>query len=278
MGSGMGSRTGSGRDAARGRVQYHQAGSTTAEILIDAGGVPGRRIDPDYVWREVELVDARVAEQAPSFAREGLCFVDAPSCLEREPPLTRAAFERLRPRYEAELAELLTRELGARASLIFDHTLRTESQHGEGRPPSYHVHCDYNRYSASKRLRELLGAEQAARWLAGALAIVNVWRPLAVVERAPIGFIRPRSMAPRDWVEVDIVFPDRRGQIRGVAYDPDHEWVWLSAMRPSEAALFTVYASHSVEGVAHAAVELVSEQPEARARRSVESRAFVRLS
>lgn len=256
--------------AARARVQYHEAGTRGAEILIDAEGVAGRRIDPDYVWADIELADARELAEPLRFESEGLCFVEAPSCLE-----SGGDFEQLRPRYEAELCALLEAQIGARESIVFDHTLRSEV--GQGRPPSYHAHCDYNVQSAAKRLRELVDESRAEQWLAGDFAIVNVWRPLgSPVERAPIAFVRPQSMATRDWVKVDIVFPARRGQIMGVARSPAHEWVYLSAMRPNEAALFTVYASRGVTGVAHAAVALEGSEG-ARPRRSIESRVFVAL-
>lgn len=257
----------------RGRVQYHEAGTIRAEILIDAGGVAGRRIDPDYRWVEVELADARVPELAPDFASEGLCFVVAPSCVGHPD-----AFAKLQAAYELELQALLERELGARECVVFDHTVRGELGESGTRPPSYHVHCDYNEHSAAKRLRELVGPDRAELWLGSRFAVVNVWRPLlAPVERAPIAFVRPASMAAQDWVDVDIVFPTRRGQIVGVAHNPGHRWVYLSAMRPAEVAVFCVYANTGVGGVAHAAVELVPTPLDARPRASLESRVFVRL-
>lgn len=261
----------SGIERARGRVQYHEPGSATARILIDAGGVAGRRIDPEYRWVTVELCDARGLESGPTFEEDGLCFVRGPTCL-RGP----AQFEGLRAEYEHELVRLLESRLGAREVVVFDHTIRVE---GQGfRPPSYHVHCDYNAHSAAKRMVERLGEARAQQWQRGRFAIVNVWRPLGyAVERSPLGFVRPASMVADDWVEVDIIFPSRRGQIRGVAWNPAHRWVYLGGMQPLEAALFTVYANVGVVGVPHAAVELVGTPEHARPRQSVESRMFVRF-
>ncbi len=254
-----------------GRVQYHDTASESAQILIDADGIRGNRIDPEYRWVEVELTNVRQDPRAPTFADEGLCFVTAPSCL-RAPE----DFDARRSDYEDELCAMLETTLDAREVILFDHTLRGR---GEGRrPPSFHVHCDYNAHSARKRMRERLGEERAATWSAGHFAVVNVWRPLLhPVERSPLGFVLPSSVAPRDWIEVDIVFPDRRGQVRGLRHAPDHRWIHLEHMRPDEAAIFTVYATHGVGGVPHAAIELVDGPEAARARQSIESRAFVRF-
>ncbi len=254
-----------------GRVQYHEPGRSHAQILIDAGGVPGRRIDPDYQWMEVALENARDPGAAPSFADDGLCFVAAPAC-----PVDPASFASQRAGYEAALIETLERELGAAEAVVFDHTIRAED---EGyRPPSYHVHCDYNANSAAQRLTDELGESRAALWQRGPFAVVNMWRPLAhPVQRAPLAFVRPSSVVASDWVDVDIVFPHRRGQIRGLAWSPAHRWVFLDRMQPDELAVFTVYANEGVAAVPHAAVQLGNAPENAPPRRSIESRLFVRF-
>ena len=221
----------------RGRVEYHEPGATDAQILIDAGGVAGRRIDPDYRSVTVDLRDARGLERAPTFDEDGFCFVPAPRSVQVPGDLAPHQGQ-----YERELIEWVQPHLGAREVVVFDHTIRGS---GEGtRPPSYHVHCDYSAYSARKRMIELLGEARTERWHRGRFAIVNLWRPLVYpVERAPLGLVRPASIVAADWVHVDIVFPSRRGQLRGLAWNPAHRWVYLERMRPDEAALFTVYAN-----------------------------------
>ncbi len=123
----------------------------------------------------------------------------------------------------------------------------------------------------------MTGEREAQRWHAGPFAVVNVWRPLAhPIQRAPIGFVRPGSVEPGDWLDVDIVFPDRRGQVRGLRYNPAHQWLVWPTMTVDEAAIFATYANEGVNGIAHAAVELLDAPPEAMPRQSIESRAFVR--
>jgi len=244
-----------------GRVQYHRDASRTARILIDAGGVVGNRIDPPYEWVDVRLHDAR--DDAPTWERDRVVFTGAPA----------VDLEAL-PEYEPRLRSLIAAQLEAEEVVVFDHTVRGP---GAGaRPPSHHVHCDYNAWSARTRMQTLLGS-RASSWADNEFAIVNVWRPIVeTVHRDPIGFVLPRSVDPDDWLDVDIVFPDRKGQVRGLRHAPDHHWVTLPDMTPDQAAIFATYASAGIDGVAHAAVDLVDAPKDAPPRRSLESRAFVR--
>ena len=261
------------RAVPRARVRYHEPLEAGAPIQIDAGGLRGQRIDPRYREAEVELHDVRAEGRITDFefGRDRLAFVDAPTCLDRP-----EALDTRREAYEAELCELLETHAGARELVIFDHTLRGPG--AAARPPSHHIHCDYTAESATKRACELLGPERVASWLAGPFAIVNLWRPLVrPVTRDPIAFVDPATLDPEDWLRVDIVFPDRRGQVRGLRWRPTHRWVHLGAMRPSEVAIFAVYASAGIDGVAHGAVELLEPPGVGPPRLSIESRAFVRL-
>ena len=139
------------------------------------------------------------------------------------------------------------------------------------------MHCDYNAWSAHTRLSALLGEDASARWSNDHFAVVNVWRPLGEpVQRDPIGFVRPESVEPADWLDVDIVFPHRKGQVRGLRHAPGHRWIVMPKMAPTQAAVFATYVSDGVDGIAHAAVELPDAPVDAPVRRSLESRAFVR--
>ncbi len=260
----------------RGRVQYHDEASRHAQILIDADGIAGNRIDPPYHWVDVALFDAR--RDPPSWQDDRLQFVEMPPTelvTGLATGLATDRFDALRDSYEIQLRGLLRTTLDATEVVVFDHTHRGPGAHA--RPPSHHVHCDYNAWSARTRLAALLGPATAEHWARGRFAVVNVWRPLSSpVQRDPIGFVRPRSVNPQDWLDVDIVFPDRRGQVRGLRHDPDHQWVYLPDMRTCDAAIFGTFVSEGIDGVAHAAVELRDGSGDAPARRSIESRAFVR--
>ena len=57
--------------------------------------------------------------------------------------------------------------------------------------PAYHVHGDFDGEAALKRIQTLLGEVKAAEWLDndGHVGILNVWRPINVVEKSPLGFL-----------------------------------------------------------------------------------------
>jgi hypothetical protein len=250
-----------------GTIHYHAPWEPSPAILIDADGVAGRRIDPPLEAREVQLVDAR--DTPVAFASDGIAFVEAPTDATdfQDPEVLR--------RYEEALAQVVAEVTGAREVVIFDHTVRTDDS---ARPPARHAHGDYTAASARQRLTDVLGEERARDWAEGRFGIVNAWRPVgAPVERAPLAFARPDTVAPEDWVDIDIVYPDRRGRITGLLPSSTHEWVYRSRMTPDELAVFRVHDSAGLPAVAHAAVDLAEVPADAPVRRSVESRILVRL-
>lgn len=257
-------------EKASGKVNYHTR-TSTAEILIDAGGIAGNRVDPELNPVVVDLEDVRDANIDLQFTRDGLTFVRAPSKIESFRDL-----DAVKEAYDAELGELLAVETGGSEIVVFDHTLRIDDQ-GK-RPPARHVHGDYNADSAQQRLVDILGEARAAAWAAGHFAIINVWRPIEnVVEQAPLTFAHPATVAVDDWIDIDIVYPDRRGQITGLVWRPTHRWLYLSRMRPDEAAIFRVYDNGGRAAVAHSAAELLDDAGKSSPRQSIESRTLVRF-
>jgi hypothetical protein len=123
----------------------------------------------------------------------------------------------------------------------------------------------------------LLGEDEAARWDAGHYAFVNVWRPVSpVVRSAPLGFVRPRTVQPSDWVTLDLLYPDRVGQIMGLVDNPAHRWIYRSAMTSDEVALFNIHDNRGRPPVAHSAIDLLASDAPRAVRKSLESRTVVR--
>ena len=115
--------------------------------------------------------------------------------------------------YDRELTQLLTEKLGAKEVVIFDHTVRVDDPDAV-RKPARNVHSDYSEDSAKKRLIDLLGPEAAEVWEGEHYAFINVWRPVEQpINSAPLGFVRPSSVDPKDWILLDLIYPDRMGQI-----------------------------------------------------------------
>lgn len=252
----------------RGIVHYHRHSAGRQAYRIDADGVSGRLDSPEHVAIEVLLHDVRCDTHATSFATDGIGFVVAPSAEE----LTAQGWQR---GYDAELEALLVRELGAEEVRVFDHTLRVDDPQALRRP-ARNVHTDFSPRGARERLAMVLGEEQAAIWDAGHYAFVNVWRPVSdVVRSAPLGFVRPRTVEPADWLTLDLIYPDRIGQIMGLVANPDHEWLYRSAMTSDEVVYFNIYDNRGGPPVAHSAIDLL-DTGEPSPRKSLESRTVLR--
>lgn len=247
-----------------GTVHYHHHADERQAFRIDPDGETGRLIAPALFPTDVELHDAR--DEAPSFDEDGVVFLDAPSAAS----FSEAGWRQV---YEAELVELLTSVLGAQTVVPFDHTFRTDDPNA-ARRPARNVHTDLSPASARERLHAILG-EDADAWATGHYAFVNVWRPLSpVVQSAPLGFVKPSTVHPSDWLTLDLVYPDRLGEILGLVANPAHEWIYRSAMTPDEVAVFNIHDNRGHHPVAHSAIDL---HPSTGAvRRSLESRLLVR--
>ena len=148
-----------------------------------------------------------------------------------------------------ETAELVRAVTGASRVVVFDHTLRRRSDGvadrtaGAARQPAIRVHVDQTIASGPQRVREIMG-EEAVALLGGRAAIINVWRPIRHVARDwPLAIADARSIAPDDLIASDLVFPHRRGEIYGLAYDPDQRWRYVPDLTPDEAVLIKCWDS-----------------------------------
>ncbi len=250
-------------------VNYQVDRPEGLQIQVDPNGETGRRIEPEHDRRGVRLHDLRVVPT--DFVTQGLVLLETPSlAVDVRDPETR---DRL---HTPAIETLLKQQLGASDVHVFDHTLR--GFEGE-RVPAQHVHVDYSSDAGSQRLRDVLPPLQAEQWLRGHYGIVNVWQPVEhSVERDPLAFVDVSTVQPDDWVDIDILYPDRRGQIQGLVHNPAHRWYFASRMRPNEAILFNAFDSAGKPPVAHTAAELLNTAPEAPTRTSLETRVLVRYA
>ncbi|MBY8976755.1 hypothetical protein KHP62_13105 [Rhodobacteraceae bacterium NNCM2] len=254
-----------------GTVNYHVHKAERQAFHIDAGGVVGKMISPELVETKVRVNDLRAGEASVSFGKDSVAFV-------HEPTRVRSFTDdgSWKPDYDRELTALLERELGAAEVVVFDHTIRKDDPASD-RKPARNVHSDYSPEGAEKRLIDLLGPECAAEWSKGHYAFINVWRPVEQpINSAPLGFVRPASVAPEDWILIDLIYPDRRGHIMGLAANRNHEWLYLSRMTPDEVAFFNIYDNRGLPSIGHSAVDYVEDESLKTIRQSIESRTLVR--
>jgi hypothetical protein len=205
-------------------------------------GVP--RTTTVYRERMVEIRDLRPAAPTFSLDREGFQLLTAPSSVHDF-----GHEDAIRNRYYAETVALLEAVTGAARIVVFDHTIRrrvpgaTDRAVGVPRQPVPRIHNDYTVKSGPQRVRDLLGTD-AAELLQRRFAVINVWRPIrGPVQDAPLAVCDARSVAARDLVATDLVYPDRVGEIYYVSFNPSHRWFYAPAMRTDEVLLIKCYDS-----------------------------------
>lgn len=252
-------------------VNYHVHKPERQAFELDAGGIVGNLITPELAPTKIEVLDERDVGRQTSFTKQSVGFISFPTNVE-----TFDDDQDWRATYDAELAALLTKEVGAKEVIIFDHTVRVDDPDAV-RKPARNVHCDYSQEGAEQRLIGILGQDQAAEWAAGRYAFINVWRPIeAPINSAPLGFVLPSSVASEDWILLDLIYPDRKGQIMGLAANPDHQWIYVSKMSPDEVAYFNIFDNQGRPSIAHSALDMAEDPNINTVRKSIESRTLVR--
>ena len=252
-------------------VNYHVHKPERQAFQLDAGGIIGNLIAPELAPTQVEVIDERTVGVGTTFAENSVGFTAFPTAV-----TSFGADNAWRNTYDAELTKLLTTEVAAKEVIIFDQTVRIDDPEAV-RKPARNVHSDYSAQGAKQRLIDILGAEKAAEWETGRYAFINVWRPIeAAINSAPLGFILPSSVADEDWILLDLIYPDRKGQIMGLAANPAHEWIYMSRMTPDEVAYFNIYDNSGRPSIGHSALDMVEDPNIHAVRQSIESRTLVR--
>lgn len=254
-------------------VNYHVRKDAPQAFEFDVDGIIGNLISPELVPTDIQVTDLRDGSFRPNFETDGIIFVEAASHV--------SDFETSKgwqATYERELTALLTREIGAKEVIVFDHTVRIDDPQAKRRP-ARNVHNDYNRAGADQRLIDIVGEARAKAFHEAGFGFVNVWRPVEhVIESSPLGFIRPSSMQSSDWMDIGLIYPNRFGQILGVAASGAHEWFYKSRMTPDEAIIFNIYDNRGRPHLAHSALDMPGDADVTVPRKSVESRTLVRYA
>ena len=254
-------------------VNYHIKSDIPQAFEFDVDGIIGNLVSPELSRKIVEVTDLRDAASQVSFDEDGILF------LHRSTNVRDFSDERAwRPVYDAELMGLLKEQIGARDVIVFDHTVRIDDPNA-ARRPARNVHNDYNTAGAEQRLIDLVGENRAEDFHKAGYGFVNVWRPIEhVIQSSPLGFIRPASMDADDWMDIGLIYPDRFGQILGVAANPNHEWFYKSHMTPEEIVLFNIFDSTGRPHLAHSALDMDGDETAPVPRKSIESRTLVRYA
>lgn len=212
-------------------------------VIMSADHAQANERTGEFRSLPVAIADARALREPPTLDREGFALVQ--SATRVADFYDTAAVEQF---YYPEIVDLLERATGATAVHVFDHTLRLEDEsqrraHGTRLPVSV-VHNDYTERSGPQRVRDLLGPDEAERLLACRFALVNVWRSFgASAERFPLAAADGRTVSPADLVAVDLVYPDRVGEIYYSAHSQRQRWFYFTRMQRNEAMLLKCFDS-----------------------------------
>ncbi len=259
---------GSMRDTAY--VNYHIKSAEPQAFHFDVDCIVGNLVSPDLVATKVHVRDMRDGSPAPDFHQDSITFEHHVSQVKDFEDSS--DWETI---YNHELCSLLANKIGANEIIVFDHTVRIDDPDAV-RKPARNVHTDYSTAGASKRLIDIVGVERAKEFEDGHYGFVNVWRPVEnTIKTSPLGFIRPSSMKPDDWMTIELIYPDRIGQILGVAANDGHDWFYLSEMTPDEVAIFNIYDNGGRSFLGHSALDMEDASDDVTPRKSIESRTLV---
>ncbi len=266
-----------GVDAVQGKVNYLVPPVTKPAIYIEPDGTRHVRDDVRHQTRTVTVHNARHRADRYTLDKSGFSLVDQKTAVTDffDPAEVEAT-------YYAEVEKLIKRETGAEEVVIFDHTLRVDDgNEGEVRNPVRNVHGDYTKKSGPQRVRDLVPSDRVEEWLNGRYAVINVWRSVrGTVESAPLAFVDGATVSDDDFVATDLVYPDRKGEIYGFVYSPNHRWVYFPRLTEDEALMIKTFDSAEdgrVRFSAHAAIDDPSSPADAAPRQSLEIRALVRF-
>lgn len=251
-------------------VNYHVQKNETQSFQFDADGIQGNLISPELIEKQVIVRDVNGNAATYNLADDGIMFLS--NKLSQYDYNKQAEVDT----YEQDIIGLLQQNIGAKEVLVFDHTIRID-QIEALRKPARNVHNDYSEKSAHIRLEQLLGKEKALEYAKGEYGFVNVWRPIdSVIKTSPLGFIKSRSMRPSDWLNIELIYPDRQGQILGVVANPEHEWFYMSEMTLNNLIVFNIYNNKGKPHLAHSALDIIGQNSTNTPRKSIETRTLVR--
>ncbi|KAI9163864.1 Hydroxylase/desaturase CTB9 [Paramyrothecium foliicola] len=190
--------------------------------------------------------------------------------------------DQIKAQYYPETQKLLQDVTGASKVFIFDHTIRRRKP-GEGqesastRGPVQRVHIDQS-YDAAKSRVPFHLPEESEELLKGRYQIINVWRPIRIVERDPLAIAEAHSVSDSDLIVTELIYPKRRGETLQVRQNDSQKWFYKSYLSPEEVILIKCFDSKTdgrARRVPHTAFTDPTAAPDAPARESIEVRALV---
>lgn len=228
----------------------------------------------------VEIHDLRPEIDALAFDRNGFIVARGPSAAAAmaDPEQRMAVFAQ-------EAIDLVTEATGAARVIAFGGMYRSDKPSAaDGNLPAFGAHVDYGARTVRDFTLDHLPEAEAERRLARRHMLINVWRPIHAVERAPLALCDASTVVRDDLFPSEVVGglgDARRRSLFGfnLAYNPAHRWTWLPAMQPEEAFVFRLFDSdpEAVQWTGHTAIEVPDTPANAASRESLEIRTIAFL-
>lgn len=155
----------------------------------------------------------------------------------------------IRAQLHGDVSEFVKRQVGAKRVIVFDHTIRAQSNIAQARSenstsrraPVMNIHCDYTENSGPLRVRQLL-PDEADELLKHRVAFYNFWKPLKrTVEERPLAMCDVTSSTHDDFITMKLRYRDRDGEIFVMRYAPQHYWWYFPRMTPDYAVMLKTY-------------------------------------
>jgi len=171
--------------------------------------------------------------------------------------------EKIQAVYYPEMCELAKQINGAEKAIAFGHVARSDkpdaTQHSQ---PSYAAHVDYGRKTIEEYAYNNLG-DEAAEWLKKRVVLMNFWRPIKTVYRAPLALVDAATVEQEDLNSAEVrggLNDPNRPPLFGwnLSHNPNHKWYYAFEMQPAEIFAFKLYDSdESVpQYTGHTAIDL----------------------
>ena len=258
-----------------------EAGAVDAIIPYVVAGetaifYPGKREDSYWPTEEhpVRIRDMRAFPGGPELEKNGFVLLNRPTAVTEFTP------EAIRAVYYPEIEALVKEITGATRVLIFGAIVRSDAPGTpDSRLPARGAHVDYDEATVQWWTRQEVGDEEAERLLKHRHVLINLWRPIATVEKSPLALCDARTVEKGDL---------NRSEVRGGLDDPSratmcgfnlahserHRWYYAPRMRPDEIYAFKLCDSDTsrVQWTGHTSFDDPTSPADARPRQSIEIR------
>jgi hypothetical protein len=228
-----------------------------------------------YTEYDVRIADMRPIASELDMERNGFVLVNQTSAVKNffDP-------EQVERVYIPEIIDLLTELTGADKVISFGTMVRTDRKDtAEANLPAFGAHVDYGDRTVRQFAKDVLGEAEAEYWLRGRYMLINVWRPISVVRRAPFAVCDARTVYAQDMYDSEVrggLGDPNRPTLYGfsVGFNPEQRWYYVPEMRPDEVLVFKLFDSDSsaIQWTAHSAFDHPDTPPDAPPRESIELR------